>query len=81
MQDAMCLGSTENQSGCIFVRGRTTALKKRKKTLWKKIIDDVMLHGSVLTMGAGALDIGGRTIKERRRKEPRDWRGTINESS
>ena len=24
-----------------MVRGRTTALKKRKKTLWKKIIDDV----------------------------------------
>ena len=41
----------------------------------------MMLHGSVLTMGAGALDIGGRTIKERKRKEPRDWRGTINESS
>ena len=41
LQDAICLRSTDNQSGWISVRGGTIAIKKRKKTLWKKIIDDV----------------------------------------
>ena len=66
LQDVICLRSTDNQSGCIFIRGRTTAIKKEKRLSGKRSL--MMLHGSVLTMGAGALDIGGRTIKERRRK-------------
>ena len=79
LQDAMYLRSTEYQSGCILVRGRTTAIKKEKKTLWKKIIDDVAWQCT--DNGSGCIGHRGKNNQGTEEKEPRDWRGTINESS
>ena len=79
LQDAICLRSTDNQSGWISVRGGTIAIKKRKKTLWKKIIDDVAWQCT--DNGSGCIGHRGKNNQGTEEKEPRDWRGTINESS